>query len=342
MLIWCDSFDHWASTDVLQKYTSSRNGASSQTLTTGRFGNGWFGNERWTHKALGASYGPKIIVGFAWRKTQTSFGSDAIFNLFDAGSIQVNIRINDTANEIAVWRANTTQLGAATLVTVVNQFYFIELEVTIGNTGDIVLRVDEVESINETGVDTQTTANASIDGFRLGSAGDTAHLTATDDLYLLDGVDSGVAGAPNNAFLGDVRVEAIFPNGNGNSSQLVGSDADSTDNYLLVDEAAPDDDTTWVQSATVGQKDTYAMGDLTPSTGAVFGMQINPHARKTDAGARSICSVTRLSGVEEDSADKVLSTSYQYLPDIREADPSGNQWTIANVNAMEAGVKVTA
>ena len=55
-----------------------------------------------------------------------------------------------------------------------------------------------------------------------------------DDLYICDGTT--VPGEPVNDFLGDVRVDTLYPNGNGNSSQWVGQDANSTDNYLNVDD----------------------------------------------------------------------------------------------------------
>jgi hypothetical protein len=162
-------------------------------------------------------------------------------------------------------------------------------------------------------------------------------LTDFDDLYVCDGTGS----APANDFLGDCRVEAIFPSGNGNSSVLVGSDGNSTDNYLLVDEAAPNT-TDYVESSTVTDKDTYAYGNLAATTGTVFGVQPVPFAAKTDAGTRSIVSVARVSATEVDSAAKTLSTTYTYYPDVREAKPGGGAWAIGDVNGAEFGVKINA
>jgi hypothetical protein len=146
----------------------------------------------------------------------------------------------------------------------------------------------------------------------------------------------------NTDFLGDVRVQALLPTGNGNSSQLVGSDGNSTDNYLLVDEVPPNEDTDYVESATVNDKDTYVFGNLTPTTGTVFGVQIVAEARKTDAGVRSFKSVARLSATEADGPDTTLSTTYAFYMDKRDTKPGGGSWTITNVNDAEFGVKVTA
>jgi hypothetical protein len=152
------------------------------------------------------------------------------------------------------------------------------------------------------------------------------------------------SGTINNDFKGDCRVEAIFPNGNGNSSVLVGSDGNSTDNYLLVDENPPNSDTDYVESSTVGDKDTYNYGSITSAFGVVHGVQICPFVKKTDAGVRSIANVARSSGTEADSASQALAATYGYLPTIKEDDPStpGSRWTVAGVNAAEFGVKVTA
>jgi hypothetical protein len=158
------------------------------------------------------------------------------------------------------------------------------------------------------------------------------------DTYIAD-----IAGsAPTNDFLGDSRTDAILPNANGTTSQLVGQDTNSTDNYLNVDDDPPDDDTTFNESSTVGQKDTYNYPSITPTAGTVYAVQISPLVRKTDAGVRSIATVARLSSTEVDGPNQALSTTYLNLADIRETKPGGGVWTIADVNSAEFGVKVTA
>jgi hypothetical protein len=136
-------------------------------------------------------------------------------------------------------------------------------------------------------------------------------------------------------------VECLFPNGNGASSQWVGSDGNSTDNYLLVDEAAPNDDTDYVTSATVGDKDTYAYSNLTPGSGSVYAVQIAAWARKTDVAERKIATIARTTS-EQDSADRTLATTYTYYLDVRNTRPGGGAWSISDVNGAEFGVKVTA
>ena len=247
------------------------------------------------------------------------------------------------AQPIRVLVVDDHQIFTHALTTVLSQdtFYYIELKVTISDSaGVIVLKINGATELNLTSQDTRNGGNATADTITLGAGGqnNSAAIFSYDDLYICDGTGS----APDNDFLGDCRVEASLPSGNGNSSQLVGSDADSTNNYLLVDESAPNGDTDYVESSTVGNKDTYAMGNLASTSGTVYGVQPVPVAKKTDAGSRSIVSVVRLSSTEVDSAAKTLTSSYLILPDVRTTKPGGGAWTITDWNNAEAGVKVNA
>ena len=331
-----DSFDHYS--DLAQKWTayngsivaSGRNGTSAYRAQNNTFS--------YARKVLDAQ--ATWVVGFALNFGAIPTGTNYLVNLTDVGTSQVELRFENNTGRLLVTR-NGTQIGSTgTTVLKPNVWYYIEFKATINNsTGVAVVRINGVTEINLSSQDTQTSGNATADDIYFLSHNDQqAGHWYMDDLYICD----GTGGSPSNDFLGDVRVETIRPSGNGNSSQFVGSDGNSTDNYLLVDETTPNDDTDYVESSTVNDKDTYAYGDLTPTAGTVFGVQVLPYARKTDAGTRTIKSVARLSGTEVDSADKTLSTSYQYLPDIREAKPGGGAWSISDVNSAEFGVKVTA
>lgn len=337
MLIFADSFDHYSI--VGKKWTNQR-GSPTAALDTaaGRFGTtGWYANSRYLVKQLGANY-PTLIVGVAYKPNSTGWGDDeAILNFKDAGSQQCELRYNMTSGLWSVQRAGSTVASATSLISLAS-FHYIEFKATIHNSAGVAaVRVNGVEIINATGLDTQNTANAYINELRIGSATDDYRDACFDDLYLLETAGGGLVD-----FLGDVRIECIRPTGNGASSQWVGSDGNSVDNYALVDETTPNDDTDYVESQIVADKDTYAFGNLATVSGTVYAVQILPYARKTDAGARSIKSIARLSGgTEEDGTERALLTTYQYFADIRETKPGGGAWSIADVNGAEFGVKVT-
>jgi hypothetical protein len=133
--------------------------------------------------------------------------------------------------------------------------------------------------------------------------------------------------------------------GNGANSALVGSDGNSVDNYLLVDDPAinHDSDTTYVESPTVGAKDTYAASNLPTPALSIVGAGTVVVARKTDAGSRAIKTVVRSGGVNYQGADEhFLSTSYAAYRSMFLQNPNGPAaWNETTVNAMEAGVEVT-
>lgn len=348
MLRFCDSFEHYDSTVISNnsKWSSASNlfFFSNGGLVSGRFG-GSAANlvgyaNRSARKRLDSQ--PTWIMGIAWKDTGTFTGQGHLFELLDSGTRQVDLGFN-TSGQLVVTRNGTT-LGTTSAAFVQNRWYYIEWKVTIHNsTGAVEVRVDGATVLNLTSQDTQNTANASANDVQVGQHdGAFASIAVIDDFYVCDGVDSGVSGAPNDDFLGDVIVPAIFPNGNGNYSDFVGSDSNSVNNYLLVDENPENGDTDYVESSNVGDQDTYTYGNLASTTGSVFGVQILPYARKTDAGARKIKTLARLSGTDDAGPDQTLSADYVYLSDIREADPSGSQWTIANVNSAEFGEEVAA
>ena len=350
MLIFSESFDHWPTDAHLRKWTDEFTNDIVIEAGEGRFStrgghvlnpSSNFANPCGIQRTIPES--ATYIVGFAFRPGLTN-GTNPIIGFRYFNTTQVDVRFASGTNLLSVTRNGTT-LETGTTALTLDVWYYIELKATIHDTtGSYELRINGVTEASDTNVDTNAQGFANINQLMLGSITNVntqQTLGYYDDLYLCDTVDSGVGGVPNNDFLGDVKVVAIFPNGNGNSSQFDGSDGNSTDNYLLVDEQDWDSDTTYVESNTATEKDTYAYSDVT-GTGTVYGVHILPGARKTDAGTRSGVTVARLSGTETDGPVFAPGVSYQYWADIREAKPGGGSWSIANVNSAEFGVKVNS
>lgn len=335
-LRFADSFQHY--NKFQQKYAST-NAPNGSPSAVGRFGAGadFWNVVRYLIQTIDAQ--PTWIVGVAWNPWSAGY-DERLITLEDGGAEQLTLRFNTSDAKLRVQRGGTL-LGSATLIPgfAISKWFYVEFKATIhASTGIAVVRVDGNEIINLSGQNTKITANASADSIRLHTRDNQATAMYLSDLYICDGTGS----APQNDFLGDVRVDAAYPDGNGNSSQLVGSDGNSTDNYLLVDEHPANDDTDYVESSTVSDKDTYTYGAVPGSSGTVYGLQTCTYAKKTDAGTRKIANVARLSGTEVDSADLTLSTTYSYLRDVKETKPGGGAWTISDINSAEFGVKVTA
>jgi hypothetical protein len=189
-------------------------------------------------------------------------------------------------------------------------------------------------AIAVTGVNTSNTGAASWSGVSLGTS---PYNSDYDDLYVLDG--SGAA--PLNDFLGDCRVDARYPTAEGASSAW--TPLSGTDNALMVDETAPDDDTTYNSTSTVGATDTHVVQDA-PVPGAVlYGVQLCLSHKKSDAGTCSIAPVVRHSGVDQVGTAFNPGTTYVYSVTPYGLNPgTGAAWTEAGFNAAEFGYKRTA
>jgi len=187
------------------------------------------------------------------------------------------------------------------------------------------------------GQDLKNTANATASQVSLGHHGTSGGATPTyDDLYICDGT-----GGTNNDFLGDCRVDTLYPTSDGNYSQFTPSTGSS--HFALVDETTPNT-TDYNDGATVGDRDSYGMGNLAALTSqTVYGVQVNAAIVKDDAGAKSAATFVRSSATDGDGAGVALGTSQAYVSQVFETNPNGSvAWTETTVNAMEAGVKVTA
>jgi hypothetical protein len=252
----------------------------------------------------------------------------------DGATVHVALRLQ-ADGELGVYR-NTTLLGATSgLNLLANNWYHVGLKATINNsTGAVELRVGEVTVLNLTSQDTQNGGSAQVTNLNLRKPS-SALTVWWDDWYVCD-----TAGSVNNDFLGNVKVVAVFPDGEGTTNDWTPSAG--ADNSAMVDETTVDDDTTYVEAGSTDDKDLYTYGALPGTIGAIKGIQINEDCRETDASPFSIKTVIRSNGTESDDAGQAIgSTNYTTKHRISETNPDGGgAWTESAVNAAEFGIKV--
>lgn len=152
-----------------------------------------------------------------------------------------------------------------------------------------------------------------------------------DDIAIND-----TTGTENNAWPGRGGIYPIHPVGEGNSTMLVPS---TGDNWACVDEVPPND-ADYVQSDTAEDKDTYALDASGLPAGQIHAVQWLARATLDAVGTGSIARVIRHAGIDYVGAAQELSTSLVYKREILEVAPNGEDWTIAMLNAIEAGVEV--
>lgn len=278
-----------------------------------------------------------LIHSFCYRPNGTSTASEGQFaSMGDAsGNVLDLTLVGGPAGEIICNRSNNTVELARSLPGIINPNVETFIEWRVDNAlGEVEVRANgnPTPVVNYSGGGIA----AGYVEFRWYGAGGSRDFSAWT-MVIVD------ATAPND-FLGHYRYGCLDADGNGASSDFVGSDSDSTDNYLLIDDGfTPDDDSTYVQSPTVGDVDTYAMADLPTPALSIIAVCPLMRAKKTDAGSRALTAVIRSGGTDYDGAiEQFLSTSYSAYREAFLEDPDTSApWDEAGVNAMEVGMKVT-
>ena len=348
-LLFVDSFDHYVTADLLEKWTTvgGTNGSATISPTTGRRGSGAFrvntsglssADQRYVTRVLSPG-DATATLGFALNPASLAFvgtAGVAIASIRDGTSPQITLRLS-AAGILSVVRGSSsgTVLGPASSAIAVGAFTFVELKVKIDPTvGTVDLRLNGLPVLSLTSQNTRSTANSSWSAVYLfqpevvSSTFNSANVNIDyDDLYVGDGTGA----APHNGFLGDVRIDALRPTGAGASTGWTPS---AGANWDAVNDAAPDDDATYVTAAAAGLTDTYVVQDL-PVAAAPLGVQVCLSAKKTDAGACTIAPVV----VGVAGPAQAPGTAYAYLRQVYPTNPAtGLAWTEAGFNAAEFGV----
>lgn len=283
--------------------------------------------------------GTEVIFGFAVKFGEATVDDDFTYFL-TLGNIFDNLRFYRLQSGLLCPTRGGAFFELATNVNLVKDvWHYIECKfVSDNSTGSIEIRVNGIIVKVATNIDTSVTSDENAN-LTLGTdrrSGTTS--IEFDDLYICDSL-----GSDNNDYLGDINVEMIKPDGNGNTSNFTGSDANSVDNYLHVDDgAAPDDDSSYVEDSVAANKDLYTYTALPSDTNVVKGLGVKTLARHTNAGGPQLKSVVRSNVTESDSGDLAFGLDYIARQKIYEQDPNtSSAWTESGVNAMEAGVKVS-
>lgn len=284
----------------------------------------------------------KLFTGWAWRKNGGYSGNTPIWKVADSsGNVQASL-YHDGSNFYFYRGDGTTLLATYANALSTATWYYFEVQWYGDQTnGYLEFRINESVVLTYTG-DTCQQASTSAQRIYFGGDRTQTGTTIIDDVYVCDDTGS----APTNTYLGDTKVEVLYPSGAGNTdgagTSFDGSDGNQTSNWLLVDETAQDGDTTYVQSADSGDKDTYAYDSLATASGSAYAVKLCTFAEKTDAGSKTFVNVTRLSGTEVDSsALSPSNASYNNHESFLTTKPGGGTWSISDVNNAEFGFKVS-
>lgn len=283
-----------------------------------------------------------IIVGAAITTTDTAAPSTTspLISWWGDGGTTQHVTINvktDGAVEARRGTGSGTVLGtsAATSLFAINVWDYWEFKVTISDTvGVVEIRRNGSIVLNLTGQDTKNGGtNVSSDLVFIQDP-ESSFAAKVDDLYICN----GDATSPND-FLGDCKVETLFPNSDGDTVQWDLSTGSS--HYAVVDETGEPNTTDYAYSDVDGEIELVNLGALASTAVTVHAVQWAAYAAKSDAGARSMRRVVRTSSTNYTGSDLTLSTSYNHFRELLALNPHTTAaWTAGELNALQVGAEV--
>lgn len=344
-LIFVDGFDVYngvgINTGLRAKWSTGD--TAGMTMQAGRFGDQCLrssngsGGFPFVYRDLGANYST-LAFGCAVRigtMPSGTFGPQIQFR--DGATSQCGFMFQADGSIMAQRGGGDgnggTSLGVtATGLILANTWYYIESEITVHNsTGAMKLFIDGVAVLTLTGLDNAGTANNYANQMRIGGNQSAGALNFEfDDIYVVDAATR----------LGERRVETLRPTADTAEKDFTRSAG--SDNYPLVDELTTNGDTDYVQGSTVGDLDLYDFANLSSTPTTINAVQVSSFCCKTDATARSVALQVKSGATSSDGSNFTLSSSYTKIDRILATDPNtAAAWTAANVNAAQAGPKVT-
>lgn len=340
-LKWIEGYEiDQSSTYLARKYAAS----SGNSFVAGRLGGfaqslGTNGSGQRT-ASLGAQ--PDWYYGIGWKANAASATVDFTVRLFTAANEQFRMRLVATAAgtiNIELIRGSTTLVTYSGGALTANAWHYIEFYCLVHpSAGEYQVRVDEVDVISlTTGVNTANngTNDADVISWNRDAGTTTIHI---DDIYICDG-----STAINNTFRGDSQVEGILPTTDGATTQWTPSTG--TNHAALVDDAATTpNDADYNSTGTLNLIDLYNFGDLTLTTGTIYGLQVCSDARLDVAGTRGVTPRFRTGGGTGYAFDEhtVNSTSVSQFTQVIELNPdTGSFFTNSEVDNGQFGVELT-
>ena len=314
-------------------YSTGRNGGASLKYNDYQFGQGVV---RFNFSSIDNT--KTAIMGMAIKFGNLGSGNNVVIEFSESINSWIGFQADLLSNGSLRLRLKyySTTLVSYDYPLTANQWYYIEVKYKCHDTlGVGVVRVNEQEVINFSG-DTKSglVGNTTIQWFELSFPYSVD--MEVDDIYIAD-----TEGTENNDFLGDIRIDAIHPNGAGNHTDLAPSVGA---NYECIDETTMDD-TDYVEGVNVADKDSYSYADVPTdlNDAGIIGLQIKNNCKRTASATN----------IKIDPFIRTGSTDYsqtvQDLPDtigivfgdIIIEDPSdSNPWTQAKINACEFGMEV--
>lgn len=344
-LLFCDGFDHYNTSYVLDKWDDSTGFSfeiSSPGRNTSETYNKFLGLPSYTTLIKNLPNSDTLIVGFA-------FSPDSLYNVPEFRPVvsfgdnvtnQVSVSVMPSG-QLVVTNGSTsgtfTILGSTPSSSVrIGTFTYVEIQVTFAATaiGSVSIQINGAPALSLTNVVTSVSGNNYANLVTLGGSPSDGNYEF-DDVYICDGT-----GTYNNTFLGDVRVALALPAANGRVNDWSETGGTSGQNWTCVDDVPPDGDSTYVSSATVGQIDAYMISSI-GTVNAVAAVQLVATGLKTDSSSRVIGLGFGNSSTDVFDSGHSLTNAYEMYCSPLDTNPlTSAPWASTDLASAEIALKV--
>lgn len=323
---------------------TGRGGCLSWNPSTagGASGSAWgyfaYPNRRTVYQGFAARYDAGTGFDMLWRLQYDNL-KGTVYN-------QITIYHNDV-NGISVINGDDELIAYSDPNVIFGDTWnYLEVYAKAGLTdGELTVKVNGCAVITETGLKTMD-ASAGAYYNRAGalqnhtSIGGTngANYLMLDDIYVCDDQGSGF-----NNFLGDVVIDDMLPTADVgsplNGMTVIGS---AGGHFASVDEFPPDDDTTYLTTNDSDIIERFECDDLPTDVIDVLAVQVSAHTRREGTAYKSFRTQVTVGANTLEGADRFAASTYTEQGTIFTQVPGGSGWTVADVNAMQIGIRTTS
>jgi len=258
-----------------------------------------------------------------------------LLSLRNSTTTAADLRYEPTTAKLKAY-VNGALVGSASVSLAAAAWGRVEVYYKMADSGGVYdVKLDGVTVISFSG-DTKPSTYTTIDNF---------HFTANTsfDFWIDDLALNDMTGDTHNSWCGDGHIELRRDAGNGDRSDWAGSDGNSVDNYLLVDDVTPDGDATYIFDSTPGNQD---MSTVESWDGTYKQVQFAwPEMRvRGETGNEQLTAGVKTNGAVHMDSAQALTTQYSRVVGyLMEVNPQSLlPWSEAEINAAQSVVETAA
>lgn len=284
-------------------------------------------------------FSSRFIIGFRALFDEVGLqlysGNVCLFSLINGATSQIecSVYLSITGQLSVTDGLNGSAIATSSWACKAGRPAYLEFDITLGD--GVVLRKDGVVGATATGLSGfGVTGTASAIKFGSPHGSTVGCPVKFCDLYIFD-----PSGDYNNAMVGDVRVDCLYPI---EDVQDDFTPSTGSDHWALVDEPTAPNFTDYTDGFAVGDRDSFLYEPIPPlDYSTIFGVQVTALVHKTDAGGKNMAVFAHHVATTEDGPTDPINITAEYIHHVFETDPDGGLWSEADVNAADFGVVVT-